>query len=149
MDMLQWLREDTDWLYDENDPVGSLAYRVSFHLPICSTAPWPTSPSRPGRRSSIPSPTGHLLQHRRLRHGGGSERISKDMVEHEFGIPWITVDVDVLDKRFIAKEKDRGQVGGVLRDCREQQAIPKRGGKRNEKPTRHTERRGNQYEQPI
>jgi len=57
------------------------------------------------------------------RHGGGSEKISKDMVEREFGIPWITIDVDVLDKRFITKEKI-ATVGGVLRDCREKQAIP-------------------------
>jgi hypothetical protein len=31
MDILQWWREDADWLIDPDDPVGSLAYRVTFH----------------------------------------------------------------------------------------------------------------------
>jgi len=37
MDMLQWWREDADWLIDPNDPVGSLAYRITFHPPTSCT----------------------------------------------------------------------------------------------------------------
>ena len=48
------------------------------------------------------------------RHGGGSEKISKDMVEREFGIPWITLDVDVLDKRLITKEKIADKLEGFF-----------------------------------
>jgi benzoyl-CoA reductase subunit B len=105
MDMIQWLREDTDWLYDENDPVGSLAYRVSFH-PANQIHGTMEDNTEETRQAIIHTKPDCVIFFSTVgcRHGGGSEKISKDMVEREFGIPWITIDVDVLDKRFITKE---------------------------------------------
>jgi benzoyl-CoA reductase/2-hydroxyglutaryl-CoA dehydratase subunit BcrC/BadD/HgdB len=115
MDMLQWLREDADWLFDPNDPVGSLAYRVSFH---------PANLLH-GTMADFTEETRQAIIHTKpdcviffstvgCRHGGGSAKVSQDMVEREFGIPWITIDVDVLDKTFITKEKIADRLEGFF-----------------------------------
>jgi benzoyl-CoA reductase subunit B len=106
MDMLQWWREDADWLIDPDDPVGSLAYRVSFH----------PSNLLHGTMADLAEEVRQMIIHTKpdciiffnnvgCRHYGGALQIGKDMVKREFGIPWITVDVDVLDKKFTTKEK--------------------------------------------
>jgi len=114
-DMIQWLREDTDWLYDENDPVGSLAYRVSFH-PANNLHGTMEDYAEQTRQAIIHNKPDCVIFFNTVgcRHGGGSEKISKDMVEREFGIPWITIDVDVLDKRFITKEKIADRLEGFF-----------------------------------
>jgi len=115
MDMLQWLREDADWLYDPNDPVGSLAYRVSFH-PANLLHGTMADFTEEARQAIIHTKPDCVIFFSTVgcRHGGGSEKISKDMVEREFGIPWITIDVDVLDKRFITKEKIADKLEGFF-----------------------------------
>ena len=115
MDMIQWWREDADWLYDPNDPVGSLAYRVSFHPATLLH----------GTMADVAEETRQAIIHTKpdcviffstvgCRHGGGSAKIGKDMTEREFGIPFITIDVDVLDKKFTTKEKIADRLEGFF-----------------------------------
>jgi hypothetical protein len=115
MDMLQWWREDGDWLIDPDDPVGSLAYRVSFH----------TSNLLHGTMVDLAEEFRQAVIHTKpdcviffnnvgCRHYGGATLIGKDMIEREFGIPWTTVDVDVLDKTFTTKEKIADQLEGFF-----------------------------------
>jgi len=115
MDMLQWWREDGDWLFDPDDPVGSLAYRVSFH----------TSNLLHGTMVDLAEEFRQAVIHTKpdcviffnnvgCRHYGGATLIGKDMIEREFGIPWTTVDVDVLDKTFTTKEKIADELEGFF-----------------------------------
>jgi benzoyl-CoA reductase/2-hydroxyglutaryl-CoA dehydratase subunit BcrC/BadD/HgdB len=115
MDMLQWWREDADWLIDPDDPVGSLAYRISFH---------PANLLH-GTMIDFAEETRQAILHTKpdcviffstvgCRHGGGAAKIGKDMAEREFGIPFITIDVDVLDKKFITKEKIADRLEGFF-----------------------------------
>jgi benzoyl-CoA reductase subunit B len=115
MDMLQWWREDGDWLIDPDDPVGSLAYRISFH----------TSNLLHGTMVDLAEELRQAVIHTKpdcviffnnvgCRHYGGALQIGKDMVKREFGIPWTTVDVDVLDKTFTTKEKIADQLEGFF-----------------------------------
>jgi benzoyl-CoA reductase subunit B len=115
MDMLQWWREDGDWMIDPKDPVGSLAYRISFH----------TSNLLHGTMVDLVEELRQAIIHTKAdcviffnnvgcRHYGGALQIGKDMVKREFGIPWATVDVDVLDKTFTTKEKIADKLEGFF-----------------------------------
>jgi hypothetical protein len=115
MDMLQWWREDADWLINPDDPVESLAYRISFH---------PANLLH-GTMADFAEETRQAILHTKpdcviffstvgCRHGGGAAKIGKDMAEREFGIPFITIDVDVLDKKFTTKEKIADQLEGFF-----------------------------------
>jgi benzoyl-CoA reductase/2-hydroxyglutaryl-CoA dehydratase subunit BcrC/BadD/HgdB len=127
MDMLQWWREDADWLYDPDDPVGSLAYRVSFH----------TSNLLHGTMVDLAEEFRQAIIHTKpdcviffnnvgCRHYGGALQIGKDMVEREFGIPWTTVDVDVLDKKFTTKEKIADQLEGFFENVEDSKQYRER-----------------------
>jgi len=89
MDMIQWWREDADWLYDPNDPVGSLAYRVSFH---------PANLLH-GTMADVAEETRQAIIHTKpdcviffstvgCRHGGGSAKIGKDMTSASSEFPY-------------------------------------------------------------
>jgi hypothetical protein len=60
------------------------------------------------------------------RHYGGALQIGKDMVEREFGIPWATVDVDVLDKKFTTKEKIADQLEGFFENVEDSKPYRER-----------------------
>jgi benzoyl-CoA reductase/2-hydroxyglutaryl-CoA dehydratase subunit BcrC/BadD/HgdB len=115
MDMLQWWREDADWMIDPNDPVGSLAYRVSFH-PANLLHGTMADLTEEVRQMIIKMKPDCMIFFNTLgcRHERGGFRIAKDMVEREFGIPWVNVDVDVLDKTFTTKEKIADDLEGFF-----------------------------------
>jgi benzoyl-CoA reductase subunit B len=105
MDILQWWREDADWMYDPDDPVGSLAYRVMFHPSNMLHGPMSAQAEQLRQMVIKQKPDGIIFfNHVGCRHGGGGFRIAKDMAEQEFGIPFKTIDMDTLDKRFVTKE---------------------------------------------
>jgi benzoyl-CoA reductase/2-hydroxyglutaryl-CoA dehydratase subunit BcrC/BadD/HgdB len=115
MDILQWWREDADWLFDPDDPVGSLAYRVTFHPanPLHGTM---ADLAEEVRQMVLKTKPDGIIFFNTLgcRHERGGVKIAKDMVEREFGIPWANVDVDVIDKTFTTKEKIADQLEGFF-----------------------------------
>jgi benzoyl-CoA reductase/2-hydroxyglutaryl-CoA dehydratase subunit BcrC/BadD/HgdB len=115
MDILQWWREDADWLIDPDDPVGSLAYRVTFHPanPLHGTM---ADLAEEVRQMVLKTKPDGIIFFNTLgcRHERGGVKIAKDLVEREFGIPWANVDVDVIDKTFTTKEKIADQLEGFF-----------------------------------
>lgn len=99
MDHQQWWREDGDWLLDLDDPVASLAYRSQF-----------------GTGNSLHNAAMNHAEQVRLaalkcnadgvvyfndfgcQHAAGGYRIFEDTVEGSLGLPWVTIDCDMLDK---------------------------------------------------
>jgi benzoyl-CoA reductase/2-hydroxyglutaryl-CoA dehydratase subunit BcrC/BadD/HgdB len=115
MDILQWWREDADWLIDPDDPVGSLAYRVTFH-PANLLHGTMADLAEDFRQMVLKTKPDGIIFFNTLgcRHERGGVKIAKDMVEREFGIPWANVDVDVIDKTFTTKEKIADQLEGFF-----------------------------------
>jgi hypothetical protein len=115
MDILQWWREDADWLIDPDDPVGSLAYRVTFH-PANLLHGTMADLTEDFRQMVLKTKPDGIIFFNTLgcRHERGGVKIAKDMVEREFGIPWANVDVDVIDKTFTTKEKIVDQLEGFF-----------------------------------
>jgi benzoyl-CoA reductase/2-hydroxyglutaryl-CoA dehydratase subunit BcrC/BadD/HgdB len=115
MDILQWWREDADWLFDPDDPVGSLAYRVTFHPanPLHGTM---ADLAEEVRQMVLKTKPDGIIFFNTLgcRHERGGVKIAKDLVEREFGISWANVDVDVIDKTFTTKEKIAEQLEGFF-----------------------------------
>ena len=115
MDILQWWREDADWLFDPDDPVGSLAYRVTFHPanPLHGTM---ADLAEEVRQMVLKTKPDGIIFFNTLgcRHERGGVKIAKDLVERDFGIPWANVDVDVIDKTFTTKEKIAEQLEGFF-----------------------------------
>jgi benzoyl-CoA reductase subunit B len=101
MDHLQWWREDGDWLIDPEDPVASLAYRVQFGAAnsLHNTA---MDQAEEVRQAALKCRADGVLFFNNLgcRHSAGGYRIVKDAIEHSLGLPWATINCDMLDKSF-------------------------------------------------
>jgi benzoyl-CoA reductase/2-hydroxyglutaryl-CoA dehydratase subunit BcrC/BadD/HgdB len=101
MDHLQWWREDADWLIDPDDPVASLAYRVQFGT---SNSLHNTSMDQAEevRLAALKCKADGVIYWNNLgcRHTAGAYRIIKDTIERSLGLPWATINCDMLDKSF-------------------------------------------------
>lgn len=106
MDLLQLWREKAEWLIDPEDPVGSLAYKVSLG-PANSIHGPKADQAEEVKQMALQYKADGVLYFNNLgcRHAAGAFRIVKDKIERELGIPWATIDCDMLDKSFTTNAK--------------------------------------------
>jgi benzoyl-CoA reductase/2-hydroxyglutaryl-CoA dehydratase subunit BcrC/BadD/HgdB len=101
MDHLQWWREDGDWLLDLDDPIASLAYRSQFGADnsLYSSA---MNHAEEVRLAAFKCNADGVVYFNDFgcQHAAGGYRIFKDTVEGLLGLPWLTIDCDMLDKSF-------------------------------------------------
>jgi benzoyl-CoA reductase/2-hydroxyglutaryl-CoA dehydratase subunit BcrC/BadD/HgdB len=111
MDHLQWWREDADWLIDSDDPLASLAYRVQFGTSnsLHGTA---MDHAEEVRQAALKCKADGVVyfNNRGCRHAAGGYRISKDTIERSLGIPWATINCDMLDKSFTSFDEVMDQL---------------------------------------
>ncbi len=105
-DTSQWWRENAEWLIDPEDPVGNLAYRVSFGPANCLHGTM-VDQAEEVKQMALQSKADAVIyfNNRGCRHISSGYRIVKDKIERELGIPWGTIDCDMLDKSFTTREK--------------------------------------------
>ena len=111
MDHLQWWREDGDWLIDPDDPVASVAYRIqlgaanSLHNTTMDQA-------EEVRLAALKCKADGVIYFNNLgcRHSAGGYRIVKDTIARSLGLPWATINCDMLDKSFTTHDEVMDQL---------------------------------------
>jgi benzoyl-CoA reductase/2-hydroxyglutaryl-CoA dehydratase subunit BcrC/BadD/HgdB len=111
MDHLQWWRERADWLIDPDDPVASLAYRDQFCASgsLHGTA---MDHAEEVRQAALKCKADGVVYFNNVgcRHAAGGHRILKDTIERSLGLPWVTINCDMLDKSFTSFDEVMGQL---------------------------------------
>jgi benzoyl-CoA reductase/2-hydroxyglutaryl-CoA dehydratase subunit BcrC/BadD/HgdB len=111
MDHLQWWREGADWLIDPDDPVASIAYRVQFGTSnsLHGTA---TDHAKEVRRAALKCRADGVVYFNNLgcRHAAGGYRVFKNALARSLGLPWVTINCNMLDKSFTSFDQVMDQL---------------------------------------
>jgi benzoyl-CoA reductase/2-hydroxyglutaryl-CoA dehydratase subunit BcrC/BadD/HgdB len=103
-DFLQRWRGKAEWLKDPSDPVGNLACKVEVHHANSIYGPvkyWLSEIEAMAREYRVDAAL--WFDNYGCRHASGAERLIKDTLGSELGVPMLNIGCDILDKTFTTR----------------------------------------------
>lgn len=114
-EMLQRWRGDAQWLLDENDPLGNLAYRTQLAPGNCQYSSSDDWAGECVEQATKYQADGAIFNNNfGCKQGAGAGPMVLDVLMKERGVPTITLSCDVIDPNFVSRPEIISQLDGFF-----------------------------------